>query len=113
MTTIKDIKNECRAIIAQAEKATSGPWHYWNQPSNDLIATGAEKGLLICGLAGLKSMPNEFKFIAASRSFTPKAAKALLVTIDHIEREEGKGRMDSDDAQDKLNEICRTWEESK
>jgi len=36
--TMDQIKAQLREIIRLAKLATPGPWHYWDQPSNDLIA---------------------------------------------------------------------------
>ena len=86
-TKLKKIKAQLREIIRLGELATPGPWHYWDQPSNDLIATGKDKGHLICGLAGLVSRPKDFAFIATSRNITPLAAKGLLDLIAYVEED--------------------------
>jgi hypothetical protein len=85
MTTIEQIKDALQAHIAEAEAATPGPWYYWDQKENDLIATGKEKGKLICSLPGLSSRPKEFTFIAHARTMSPTACKCLLLAIEGLE----------------------------
>lgn len=86
--TISEIKEECRAVIALAEKATPGPWAR--------VATFYISALGKCGIAeikgpssGLQSILNG-DFIARSRHFTPAAAKALLTSIATLEDMHGK-----------------------
>ncbi len=86
--TISEIKEQCRQVIALAERAGPGPWarvttFYISAPGK-------------CGIAevkgpssGLQSILNG-DFIARSRHFTPAAAKALLTAIATLENMHGK-----------------------
>lgn len=106
MTTIDQIKQQCREIIELAEKATPGPW----------IVVGEKTGQ--CGvLQNIEDNPDhvildggsylyqkDAQFIAAARSFTPQAARALLGAIEMFELLHASSALDA---------ICREWEESK
>jgi len=107
MTTIEDIKNECREIIAQADKATPGPWRraatfYIGDANDNRVAE------LMGAKYAIQNVENGY-FIASSRSFTPRAAKALLDLIADAEDRAIISRR----ARRQLTELCATWEESK
>lgn len=119
MTTIEEIKEECRQIIALASIATPGPWmHDTSQghvgdvctPDTDSIAMTQERIEIArrCGdghrIEQNKQRNINAAFIAASRSFTPKAAKAMLVLIRQLEY---------GDCERQMKELCATWEGSK
>ncbi len=114
MTTIESIKNECRAIIAQAEKATPGPWRraatfYIGDADDNRVAE------LMGAKYAIQNVENG-DFIAASRSFTPRAAKALLVTIEALEQECAKFNFPDEDRPlcfQALETIRASWEDSK
>jgi hypothetical protein len=123
MTTIEDIKNECREIIKLGEDTTGGPWEHtvkcYIQSGKEVVAD--------CHWTQKGEMRQNANFIASSRSFTPRAAKALLATIDALEdvaSSDGDPHVDesaeywakeasSGKAKAALETIRRTWEESK
>ena len=128
---IEDIKEECRAIIALASIATPGPWmHATSQvhvgdvctPDTDSIAMTQERIEIAqrCG-EGHRIEQNKQRninaaFIAASRSFTPKAARAvldLIAILERIAKPALGGKQQQDSARNQLNELCATWEGSK
>lgn len=111
MTTIDQIKQECRAIIALAEKATPGPWRcaatfFIGDSNNQRVAE------LMGAKYAIQNVENG-DFIATSRSFTPRAARALLNTIEYIQGNAEPGRSGYLSAQSQLEDICATWEGSK
>lgn len=136
MTTIEQIKEECRHIIALAGIATQGPWmHDTSQghvgdvctPDTDSIAMTQER-IEIAQRYGDGHRTEQIKqrninaaFIAASRSFTPKAAQAVLVMIEGLElvaymREDGNKpdmSFNGMNAAAALATLCATWEGSK
>lgn len=117
MITIEEIKNECRAIIAQAEKATPGPWNYQWGYSLASRNTKYELGIREdYEPRTQEEIRNDMAFVAASRSFTPRAAKALLYSIDEFQMDmatEQVGCIAYCRASQRLETIRRTWEESK
>lgn len=115
MSTIEEIKNECRAIIAQAHKAAPGPW---STSSRDDIGTeygcpvrvkAGDYDVARNGTPGCFLKSEDAAFIAASRSFTPRAAKALLDLVADAEDRAIISRR----ARRQLAEICTLWDESK
>lgn len=119
MTAIDEIKNECRAIIAQAEKATPGPWKLWgmsvlHDPTGNGSVTKDCFRVASTGYSDGDGRPrtNDAEFIASSRSFTPRAAKALLDLITYVEEDLAYPPLNLR-AREKLKTLCRNWEESK
>lgn len=131
MTTIEQIKEECRAIIALAEKATPGPWvHNVDQghvgdvstPDTDSIAMTQERVEIARRVGeGHRAEQNKQRninasFIAASRSVTPKAARATLFSIEEFESDMANEQAHCvawHCARVRLETICREREESK
>ena len=93
---------EIDAELAICDKATAGPWYYWDQKGNDLISTGKVEGTLICGLAGFQSKKPEFRFIAASRTVCPKSLRMLKTSI------EGWLKLTTRPPGDTPDEVCHT-----
>ncbi len=100
--TISEIKEQCRAVIALAEKAADGPWFnhdgVWDQNGCNVIADHDKD-------------TNEF--IASSRSFTPAAAKALIAAIEWLEDEmtgNPAASVPFNVASQRLESICAMWE---
>lgn len=87
MITLEDIKAECRAVIALADKATPGPW-VENATRNE-VQTPHRLTVATClptTFAQDRSSEHaNLQFITRTRTFTPAAAKALLVAIDALE----------------------------
>jgi hypothetical protein len=54
-------------------KMKPGPYEYWNEPGNDILAAGCKEGdgEPIAALAGIYSMPDEFRAIAALLNAAP------------------------------------------
>ena len=119
---IEDIKEECRQIIALAESEHLTPGHWnmggtgstmsegYSQPFG-IVQTGTANlvaGIFGDGRGGEDAAKANAAFIAASRSFTPKGAQAVLDLIAYIEEE---CRIDT--PQETINRLCTTWEESK
>lgn len=77
MKTIEQIKEELREIIRLAEKAEKGPWKVDHNCVNCVISDEHE-------IAQVDD-DNDASFIAASRTITPLAAKALLLAIEGYE----------------------------
>lgn len=121
MITIEEIKNECLAIIAQAEKATPGPWVAPSQISSHLEAKESKNiGNCVCDVPSSDGALSQYiydrQFIATSRSFTPRAAKAMLDTITGYQSDMcayEAGCVAYNKASERLETIRRTWEESK
>ena len=99
MTTIEEIKEECRQIIALAESEHLTPGHWnmggtgstmregYSQPFG-IVQTGTANlvaGIFGDGRGGEDAARANASFIAASRSFTPRAAQAVLVAIQTLE----------------------------
>ena len=62
-----------------------GPYEYWDEPDNDLLAaecTGNGNGYLIAGLAGIASMRAEFAAIAALLNAAPEILRLARVGLD-------------------------------
>ncbi len=75
------------------EKATPGPWAYWDQPGNDIIAAGPKsgdpddaEGKPICALAGFTSRPHDFRFIATARNHWTALVDALETAVEALEK---------------------------
>ena len=115
MKTIQEIKQECRQIIAKAEKATSGPWETL---SRDDIGTeygapvrvkAGDYDVARNGTPGCFIKSEDASFIAASRSFTPAAAKALLDLIAYVEEDLAYPPLNLR-AREKLETLRRDWD---
>lgn len=116
--TIEEIKQACREIIELAEKATSAPWR------SGRCDEGAEKRWFIGSKKydiGIISLYNDTArpeaqhesnaaFIAQTRSFTPAAARSLLVAIDALESIHATSPMGDDAAWEALESIRQQWE---
>jgi len=57
-TQIENLKQELREFIELSKTILGEKWYYWDQESNDFIATGENEGKLICSLSGLTSKQN-------------------------------------------------------
>lgn len=62
-------------------KMKPGPYEYWNEPGNDIIAAECNEGdgEPIAALAGIYSMENEFRAIAALLNASPELIKLALL----------------------------------
>lgn len=95
------IKAECQRAIERGEKATPGPWIVTpcgyrvfakNSPDRMVPAICATNNRSRTSQAGLDT-----EFIAHSRTFSPAAAKGLLMMIEEAERCLAHHPMDIDD----------------
>jgi hypothetical protein len=134
--TIPEIKALCQGVIKLGEYPTKGPWipSVWGTQ----ILTG-DSWQTVCvfyeakndhrlaewedGVGKAKHNSANADFIATARSFTPQAAKALLLAIDglgDIANSDGDPHTDesaeywakersSSAAREKLNEICKLF----
>jgi hypothetical protein len=61
-----------------------GPFEYWDDPSNDILAAECHSngGTLIAGLAGITSMPDEFRAIAALLNAAPELLRLARRGLD-------------------------------
>jgi len=92
MTTIDQIKQELRDIIELSDKATPGEWRNVSRvETSDIVANDEICGGVYVAFAwgGMDSEHGEANaaLIAASRSLTPKMARALLTNIDWLEKD--------------------------
>ena len=106
---IENLKQELREFIELSKRILGEKWYYWDQESNDYIATGENEGKLICSLAALTSRPKEFSFIARSRNISPAMAECLLGQIEWLERY----AVPVESANQQLQQILTIWEASK
>ena len=106
---IENLKQELREFIELSMTILGEKWYYWDQESNDFIATGENEGKLICSLAALTSRPKEFSFIARSRNISPAMAECLLGQIEWLERY----AVPVESANQQLQQILTIWEASK
>ena len=62
-------------------KMKPGPYEYWNEPGNDIIAAECKEGdgEPIAALAGIYSMEDEFRAIAALLNAAPELIKLALL----------------------------------
>jgi len=111
MKTIEEIKEECRRIIELGELSDPAPWTYkksvaWPDCGSVPPVTTDDMGLI---------EETNAQFIAASRSFTPRAAKVLLDLIAYVEKDTGDGEMSFTRHRGNamLESLRATWEESK
>lgn len=81
--TIEQIKEQLQRLIDLSDKATPGPWTLDNMGSNGPHAEVWDVlvGARIC--SGI--FPRNADLIALSRNISPSMARALLVTIGHLE----------------------------
>lgn len=81
--TTTEIKAQCDEILREDAKATPGPWVADVMSSRFVWPRGTEGDKIIKLYTG-----NDFdqKMITKSRSFSPRAAKALMLAIDGLER---------------------------
>lgn len=123
MKTIAEIKAECHEIIRLADQATKAPWHIGHR--HNLVMTGPKDSLrgsvAHCHFThsgstaarnptGEQSITNA-SFIAASRSFAPLAAKAMLLAIDGFNHLAVCGTADERQyALPKIEAIRQMWE---
>lgn len=79
MINLKEIE-ELEALL---KKMKPGPYEYWEQPDNDLLAAEctAENGTLIAALPGIASMSNEFRAIAALLNAAPALIESVKYTF--------------------------------
>jgi hypothetical protein len=71
-------------------KMKPGPYEYWDQKHNDLLAaecTKAGEGKLIAALPGLSGMENEFRAIAALLNAAPDLLRLARIGLDSENRE--------------------------
>lgn len=87
------------------DDGTGYMWHKYYAPDQE----GFEgEHVIFC-----RTKNADFDFIASARSFTPRAAKMLLTTIEALESLHANSPMEDDSAWETLETICREWEESK
>jgi len=80
--TIHELKSELRRVIAEAERATPGPWHH-GCLSKWCVDTAMESDPHnICYDVHKE---HDAAFIVTARTFTPPAARALLVAVEALE----------------------------
>ena len=83
MTTIDQIKAECHRAIELGEKSTGGPWE---SKSDGRITVSGD---IILETVGARTTWHEddanCDHIAHSRTFSPSAARALLIAITALE----------------------------
>jgi hypothetical protein len=108
-TQLEQLKAELAEFIELSKTILGEKWYYWDQESNDYIATGENEGKLICSLAALTSRPKEFSFIARSRNISPAMAECLLGQIEWLERY----AVPVESANQQLQQILTIWEASK
>jgi hypothetical protein len=106
---IENLKQELREFIELSKTILGEKWYYWDQESNDFIATGENEGKLICSLSGLTSKPKEFSFIARSRNISPAMAECLLRQIEWLEQY----AVPVESANQQLQQIITIWEAAK
>lgn len=111
--TIPEIKALCQQVIKLGEKATPGPW---KKSSVKLPRKTFRKGdfpivppVGNTGPTCIAWKAGNGRFIAAARSFTPQAAKALLLTITALESQYDRLPVINADAKAALNEICKLF----
>lgn len=66
-------------------KMKPGPYEYWDQKDNDLLAaecTPDGKGKLIAALPGITSMEDEFRAIAALLNAAPELLRLARLGLD-------------------------------
>lgn len=64
-------------------KMRPGPYEYWGSSGNDMLVAKCHRGtgVPIAALAGVVSMPNEFKAITALLNSAPELLKAARAAI--------------------------------
>ena len=126
---IERVKAECRKVIELGEKATPGPWDNEAGPYvYARIPGGRPNGEYIlqvtCVNGAGKPLTREQNtanaaFIAQSRTFSPAAARALLVAIEGLEViaylcqpdvESCRDPESANDARETLTEICNQFD---
>jgi hypothetical protein len=115
-TQLEQLKQELREFIELSKTILGEKWYYWDQESNDFIATGENEGKLICSLAALTSRPKEFTFIARSRNISPAMAECLLGAIEYIENDAeifAENCQRGYASRSQLQQILNLWEASK
>ena len=90
MKTIEEIKNDCRAVVDLADKATPGPWSNESDWPRVVVIEGHQVHQVCQMVTKLTEKTKgdqtpDTHFIAHSRAFTPLAAKALLIAIEGLE----------------------------
>lgn len=110
---LEQIKAACREAIALGEKATEGPW-VWRKGRTQMHLHSCgrpDAGCFSQITMPIPSLQKESReayeanaaFIAHARTFSPEAAKALLVAIEALDEIEGMP------AYAALTQICANW----
>ena len=62
-------------------KMKQGPYEYWNEPGNDILAAGCKEGdgEPIAALPGIHTLPDEFRAIAALLNAAPELIRLALL----------------------------------
>lgn len=106
--TILEIKAACREAIALGEKLGSDPWF-----AMDMIVGDSEDRVIAESDPQNRMSDEETRsivaFIAHARTFSPEAAKALLVTINTLENIAEEYGAAGNYARETLNQICAEW----
>lgn len=82
------IREDCQRMIELGEKATPGPWRTSIETNADgsFAVTASEIGVIEGDKTPSWSVKSrDATFIAASRTFSPKAARAMLGMMDALE----------------------------